>query len=125
MGQGCHLLPDFSRPFRRSDRVLKPNNLLPWESPPTQDGYHGGDLLGVVEHLDHLVDLGVTAVYLTPIFQSGSNHRYHTQDYEKVDPLLGGNAALRELVHAVSPARYAHHPGRRVQPRQSGLVAVP
>ena len=42
--------------FARSDRVPKPSNLLSWDSAPTQQGYHGGDLLGVVEHLDHLVD---------------------------------------------------------------------
>jgi neopullulanase len=44
------------------------------------------------------VDLGVNAIYFTPIFQSASNHRYHTHDYEKVDPMLGGNAALRRMV---------------------------
>ncbi len=84
--------------FARSSRVLKPANLLPWQAPPSPEGFHGGDLLGIVEHLDHLTDLGVSALYLNPIFQSPSNHRYHTHDYEKVDPLLGGNAAMRELV---------------------------
>ena len=44
------------------------------------------------------LDLGITAVYFTPIFQSASNHRYHTHDYEKVDPMLGGTPALRRLV---------------------------
>lgn len=87
--------------FARSERVPKPDNLLSWHSAPTQQGYHGGDLLGIVDHLDHLLDLGVTAIYLTPIFQSASNHRYHTHDYYQVDPLLGGNTALRELVDAV------------------------
>ena len=84
--------------FARSDRVAKPANLLPWQAPPSPQGFHGGDLLGIAEHLDHLADLGVNAIYLNPIFQSPSNHRYHTHDYEKVDPLLGGNSALRELV---------------------------
>lgn len=84
--------------FARSERLSKPGNLLSWHSAPTEQGYHGGDLLGIVEHLDHLVDLGINAIYLTPIFQSASNHRYHTHDYYQVDPLLGGNEALRELV---------------------------
>jgi cyclomaltodextrinase / maltogenic alpha-amylase / neopullulanase len=84
--------------FARSSRGEKPSCLLPWPAAPTAHGYHGGDLWGIIEHLDHLVDLGVTAIYLTPIFQSASNHRYHTHDYEKVDPLLGGDAALRALV---------------------------
>jgi len=94
--------------FARSDRVPKPTNLLSWDSPPSQEGYHGGDLLGIVEHMDHLVDLGVNAIYLNPIFQSACNHRYHTHDYEKVDPMLGGNSALRELVDA------AHSRGIRI-----------
>jgi glycosidase len=56
--------------------------------------------LGIVEHLDHLVALGINALYLTPIFQSACNHRYHTHDYYQVDPMLGGNAALRALIEA-------------------------
>jgi glycosidase len=86
--------------FARSDRLVKPANLRPWDSPPTPQGYKGGDLLGVAEHLDHVQELGATAIYFTPIFQSASNHRYHTHDYYQVDPLLGGNAALRELLDA-------------------------
>ena len=100
MGQGCCFLSDLPRPFWRSQRVPKPGNLLPWHGPPSPQGFHGGDLLGIAEHLDYLADLGVNAIYLNPIFQSACNHRYHTHDYEKVDPLLGGNSALRELVRA-------------------------
>jgi neopullulanase len=70
----------------------------PWDSPPTVHGFKGGDLYGIAEKLDYLKDLGVTALYLNPIFASASNHRYHTYDYYQVDPLLGGNAALRELL---------------------------
>jgi neopullulanase len=84
--------------FARSVTVPKPRHLDEWGAPPTYHGYQGGDLIGVVEHLDYLVDLGVSAVYFTPIFQSASNHRYHTHDYEKVDPMLGGNPALRRMI---------------------------
>ncbi|MEM8532550.1 MAG: glycoside hydrolase family 13 protein [Chloroflexota bacterium] len=84
--------------FAQSQSLIKPNNLEPWDSPPTTEGYKGGDLLGVVEHLDHIQQLGATAIYFTPIFQSASNHRYHTHDYYQVDPLLGGNAALQTLL---------------------------
>ena len=87
--------------FAKSNRVPKASNLEPWDSPPTVHGYKGGDLLGVVEHLDYLQDLGVTALYFNPVFQSASNHRYHTHDYFQVDPMLGGNAALRELIDAL------------------------
>ena len=86
--------------FARSDRVHKPGPLERWDLPPTPTGFKGGDLLGVVEHLDHLVALGVNAIYFNPVFQSASNHRYHTYDYLAVDPLLGGDAALRELLDA-------------------------
>jgi neopullulanase len=94
--------------FAASARVLKPGPLEAWDAPPTYTGFKGGDLLGIVEHLDHLSDLGITALYLTPIFASASNHRYHTYDYYQVDPLLGGNDALRELLDA------AHGRGMRV-----------
>ncbi|HUT15140.1 MAG TPA: glycoside hydrolase family 13 protein, partial [Anaerolineae bacterium] len=84
--------------FASSDAVPKPNNLESWNSAPTRYGFKGGDLLGVVEHLDYLQDLGISALYLNPIFQSTANHRYHTYDYYRVDPLLGGDAAFRTLL---------------------------
>jgi cyclomaltodextrinase / maltogenic alpha-amylase / neopullulanase len=84
--------------FARSLSVPKPAHIDEWGATPTPHGYQGGDLLGVVEHLDYLTDLGVNAIYFTPIFQSASNHRYHTHDYHKVDPMLGGNEALRRLI---------------------------
>jgi neopullulanase len=70
----------------------------PWDSPPTPHGFKGGDLYGIAEKLDYLKDLGITALYLNPIFASASNHRYHAYDYYTVDPLLGGNDAFRELL---------------------------
>ena len=86
--------------FASSLTVPKPAHLDQWGAKPTWHGYQGGDLVGVVERLDYLADLGVNAVYFTPIFQSASNHRYHTHDYEKVDPMLGGNSALHRLIDA-------------------------
>lgn len=94
--------------FAKSNRVFKPANLQEWGTPPTRYGFQGGDLLGIVEHLDYLVDLGITALYLNPIFISGANHRYHTDDYFSVDPLLGGNEALDELTAA------CHQRGMRI-----------
>jgi neopullulanase len=94
--------------FAASTRVAKPGPLEPWGAPPTTHGFKGGDLLGIVERLPYLADLGVTALYLTPIFTSASNHRYHTYDYLSVDPLLGGDLALRELIDA------AHGRGMRI-----------
>lgn len=85
--------------FARSNKISKQYlNLEPWDTPPTTYGFKGGDLYGVIEHLDYLHDLGINALYFNPIFTSASNHRYHTYDYQNVDPLLGGNDALRELI---------------------------
>jgi neopullulanase len=84
--------------FAISKKLVKPNNLESWDSAPSGHGYKGGDLLGVVEKLDYLQDLGVNALYLNPVFQSASNHRYHTHDYFQVDPMLGGNKALKKLL---------------------------
>jgi neopullulanase len=94
--------------FARSGRVPMPGPLEAWDAPPTHHGFKGGDLYGLSDRLPELRQLGVTALYLTPIFASASNHRYHTYDYLAVDPLLGGDAALRELLDR------AHALGMRV-----------
>ncbi len=65
---------------------------------------YGGDLDGIVAHLDHLVDLGVGGVYLTPIFPAHSNHRYDASTFGRVDPVLGGDAALVRLRDACDRA---------------------
>ncbi len=86
--------------FARSSRLQHPKGITfkPWGSPPQEQGFQGGDLLGIVDKLDYLQELGITALYLNPIFASASNHRYHTYDYFQVDPLLGGNKAFRTLL---------------------------
>lgn len=62
----------------------------------------------MAEKLPYLLDLGVEAIYLNPVFASTANHRYHTVDYFQVDPILGGNEALRHLLEV------AHAHGVRV-----------
>ena len=83
--------------FARSER-LPDLGFEQWDAPPTYNGFKGGDLFGIAERLDYLSGLGITALYLNPVFASASNHRYHTYDYYHVDPLLGGNEALRMLI---------------------------
>lgn len=73
-------------------------NLEAWEAEPTLQKYKGGNFWGIIEKLDYLQDLGINAIYFTPIFQSTCNHRYHTHDYYQVDPLLGGNLAFLEFL---------------------------
>ncbi|MEO8207439.1 MAG: alpha-amylase family glycosyl hydrolase [Chloroflexota bacterium] len=84
--------------FASSARVEDPGPMEPWSAAPTVHGFKGGDLLGLAERLGELVDLGVTALYLNPIFTAASNHRYNASDLMTVDPLLGGEAAFRELL---------------------------
>ena len=84
--------------FARSGRVPAPGPFEPWDAPPTHTGYKGGDLLGIVDRLDDLADLGIGGLYLNPVFTAASNHRYNTADYLEVDPLLGGTPALRRLL---------------------------
>ena len=89
--------------FRRSGQVKAQRHLelKPWGSDPREQGFQGGDLYGVIEALDQLQAMGISCLYLTPIFSSAANHRYHAYDYFEVDPLLGGNAALDALVAAL------------------------
>jgi glycosidase len=68
------------------------------EHPPKGRDFYGGDLRGLIERLDYLADLGIDCVYLCPIFESPSNHRYDTVDYLRIDPLLGTEQDLTELI---------------------------
>ena len=61
------------------------------------DDYFGGDLPGITQKLDYLAGLGVTTLYLNPVFEAHSNHRYNTADYSKIDPLLGTAEDLEKL----------------------------
>ena len=70
--------------------------------------FFGGSLAGVEEKLDYLKSLGVGTIYFCPIFESDSNHRYNTGDYEKIDPMLGSEEDFRRL------CRKAHELGIRV-----------
>lgn len=62
--------------------------------------FFGGNLKGIEKKLPYLRDLGVTVLYLNPVFQARSNHRYDTADYEKIDPLLGTNEDFSSLCRA-------------------------
>jgi cyclomaltodextrinase / maltogenic alpha-amylase / neopullulanase len=87
--------------FANGDPSNDPANVQPWGSPPTLWGFQGGDLRGIVDRLDTLSDLGVTAIYLNPIFHAGSNHRYDTIDYLRIDPRLGPMQDFDALVEAL------------------------
>lgn len=71
---------------------------------PNKDGkilnndFFGGDIQGIIKKLDYLKELGVTVIYLNPIFKAYSNHRYDTGDYMQIDPLLGDENDFKELI---------------------------
>ncbi len=65
---------------------------------PELQSYKGGNFWGIIEKLDYIKDLGVNAIYFTPVFQSTANHRYHTHDYYQIDPLLGGGYAFERFL---------------------------
>ncbi|GIG27505.1 glycoside hydrolase family 13 protein [Cellulomonas marina] len=94
-------LPDWALPAGWDDPVVH-------RGPDTPRQVYGGDLDGVAAHLDHVADLGATLLYLTPVFEGRSNHRYDARTFDRVDPLLGGDEALVRLVQA------AHARGIRV-----------
>lgn len=84
--------------FANGSPANDPANVQPWGAQPDRWGYQGGDLQGIIEKFDYLLDLGVNAIYLNPIFHSTANHRYHILDYMRVDPILGGLDDFRNLL---------------------------
>ena len=108
----------------------------------TNTDFFGGDLQGIREKLPYLKELGVTCLYMNPIFESHSNHRYDTADYSKIDPLLGDEEDFRALCqaakelgirvvidgvfsHTGSDSVYFNREGRYPHPRGLQLPAVP
>ncbi|MDE5897934.1 MAG: glycoside hydrolase family 13 protein [Treponemataceae bacterium] len=75
---------------------------------PSYNDFFGGDLRGVIRRLDYIQSLGVSGIYLTPVFESASTHKYNTADYMKIDPDFGTEEDMRELVEQ------AHARGIRV-----------
>lgn len=89
----------FPERFANADRSLNPVDTLEWGSTkPTRTNTFGGDFQGVIDHLDYLKELGITGVYLCPIFKADSNHKYDTIDYMEIDPQFGDKETFRKLV---------------------------
>lgn len=79
-----------------------------WKDKPNPKSFAGGDIPGIIQKLDYIKDLGVNAIYLTPVFESASNHKYDIIDYYKVDKDFGTNEDLKTLVNE------AHNRGIRI-----------
>ncbi|WP_435748049.1 glycoside hydrolase family 13 protein [Nocardioides sp. SYSU DS0663] len=88
--------PDWAVPAAWDDEVA-----FEGSDPRTPLQLFGGDLDGIVEHLDHVEQVGATVLYTTPVFPGESNHRYNASTFDGVDPLLGGDEAYARLSAAV------------------------
>lgn len=98
----------FPERFANGDPSNDPDGTEPWGGEPTPKNFFGGDLQGVIDRLDYLTELGVNAIYFTPVFEATTNHKYDTSDYFRVDPHFGTNETLKTLV------RECHARGIRV-----------
>lgn len=88
----------FVERFANGDTSNDPLEVDPWGARPMRSSFFGGDLKGILDRLDHISRLGVSCIYLTPIFLSPTNHKYDTSDYYQVDPHFGDQALARRLV---------------------------
>ena len=73
----------------------KENEVIRWD-------FHGGNLKGIISKLNYLKSLGISVIYLSPIFKSQSNHKYDTGDYKTIDPMFGDEEIFKELIYKAS-----------------------
>ncbi|MBP3038806.1 alpha-glycosidase [Bacillaceae bacterium Marseille-Q3522] len=89
----------FPERFANGNPATNPKGVIPWGSmDPKADSFFGGDFAGIINHIDYLVELGITGIYLTPIFEAHSNHKYDTIDYMEIDPQFGDKKTFKKLV---------------------------
>ncbi|MDT8717082.1 glycoside hydrolase family 13 protein [Clostridium sp. 19966] len=84
--------------FCNGDKSNDPKDVMPWGAEVTQKSMFGGDLQGIIDKLDYLKELGVNIIYLTPVFESSTNHKYNTKDYYAIDKTFGDVNKAKELV---------------------------
>ena len=86
--------------FARGNPPVAPEQASRWPGRPTHDAFWGGDLVGVRDHLDYISALGVNMLWLTPIFQSPTNHKYDIDDYARIDAHFGDDESFNQLIAA-------------------------
>ena len=102
----------FPERFCNGDPTRNQENVIEWreEGAVSNKEFYGGDLQGIISKLDYLEDLGITGIYLTPIMESPTSHKYDTTDYQKIDPHFGDEKVLKLLVEE------AHNRKMRIMP---------
>ncbi|WP_279083533.1 glycoside hydrolase family 13 protein [Lactobacillus apis] len=100
----------FPERFANGDKNNDPQNTKVWNpnDHPGREDFYGGDLQGIITHLDYLQSLGINGLYLCPIFEASSNHKYDTIDYLQIDPAFGTKELFAQLVNE------AHKRGMRI-----------
>lgn len=100
----------FPERFCNGDPSINPEGTLPWreKGSVTNQEFFGGDLQGIINKLDYIRDLGVSGLYLTPVNESPTSHKYDTTDYTKIDSHFGSEETMKTLV------REAHNRGIRI-----------
>jgi len=103
-----HIIPDwvkdtvwyqiFPDRFENGDKSIDPNDVEPWGSKPKHHNFNGGDIQGIINRLDYLKDMGFNGIYMCPIFEACTNHRYDTVDYMEIDLGLGDKEKFKELI---------------------------
>lgn len=84
--------------FYKGDPSRDPVDVAAWGDLPERHKIFGGDIEGIIQKLDYIEDLGVDIIYMTPIFESSTDHKYNTKDYYKIDPQFGDIDTVKELV---------------------------
>ncbi|HEX8996304.1 MAG TPA: glycoside hydrolase family 13 protein [Ktedonobacterales bacterium] len=84
--------------FARGEPPVAPEMGRLWPGEPRYNSFWGGDLVGILDHLDYITDLGANLLWLTPIFQSPTNHKYDTDDYARIDPHFGDDEIFSRLL---------------------------
>ena len=90
----------FPERFANGDKNNDPQGTKPWnpQDHPGREDFYGGDLQGIIDHLDYLKELGVNGLYLCPVFKASSNHKYDTIDYLQIDPDFGDKDLFAKFV---------------------------
>ena len=88
----------FPERFNNGNKDNDPEKIKDWGTIPEHDYFYGGDLQGIYDKMDYIDELGVNVIYLTPIFQSPTNHKYNIDDYMKIDEHFGDKEIFIKLV---------------------------